>query len=114
MAELRAVIDDPQVHLETIFASSTPASSIDTPLYKAIQESIRHICPGAVVVPSVSTGFTDSRVFRRRGVPTYGFMPLLLESQDMGTVHGNDERLSIVSLRLGLKIMFDTVRRVCA
>lgn len=114
MAELRAVIDDPKVDLDTIFSSSTPASSIDTPLYKAIQESIRHTCPGAVVVPSVSTGFTDSRVFRRRGIPAYGFMPLLLESQNMGTVHGNDERLSIDALRLGLKIMFDTVRRVCA
>jgi hypothetical protein len=39
---------------------------------------------------------------------------LLLEAQDMGTVHGNDERLSIAALRLGLQIMFDTVQRVCA
>ena len=81
MAELRAVIDDPRVRIETLFASSTPASPTDTPLYRAIESSVAAICPGAAVVPSVSTGFTDSRVFRRQGIPAYGFMPLLLEPQ---------------------------------
>jgi acetylornithine deacetylase/succinyl-diaminopimelate desuccinylase-like protein len=102
------------VRVETIFSSSTPASPTDSPLYRAIGEAVEAICPGAVVVPSVSTGFTDSRVFRRRGIPAYGFMPLLLEPPDMGTVHGNDERLSITALGLGLRILFDVVRRICA
>jgi len=114
LAELRGVIDDPRVRVETIFSSSTPASPMDSPLYCAIGEAVEAICPGAAVVPSVSTGFTDSRVFRRRGIPAYGFMPLLLEPPDMGTVHGNDERLSITALGLGLRILFEVVRRVCA
>lgn len=113
IAELCGVIDDPRVRVETIFSSSTPASSTDTPLYRAIGKSVEAICPGAAVVPSVSTGFTDSRVFRRRGIPAYGFMPLLLEPPDMGTVHGNDERISIAALSLGLRVLYDVVRRVC-
>ena len=40
--------------------------------------------------------------------------PLLLEPPDMGTVHGNDERLSVAALSLGLRILFEVVRRVCA
>ena len=114
LAELHGVIDDPRVRVQTIFSSSTPASPMDSPLYCAIRESVEAICPGAAVVPSVSTGFTDSRVFRRRGIPAYGFMPLLLEPPDMGTVHGNDERLSITALGLGLRILFQVVRSVCA
>ncbi|MFA7296234.1 MAG: M20/M25/M40 family metallo-hydrolase [Dehalococcoidia bacterium] len=114
LAELRGVIDDPRVRVETIFSSSTPASPMDSPLYHAISEAVEAICPGAAVVPSVSTGFTDSRVFRRRGIPAYGFMPLLLEPPDMGTVHGNDERLSVAALSLGLRILFQVVRRICA
>ena len=92
---LLSYIDDPRVRVQTIFSSSTPASPMDSPLYCAIRESVEAICPGAAVVPSVSTGFTDSRVFRRRGIPAYGFMPLLLEPPDMGTVHGKIGRAHV-------------------
>ena len=67
----------------------------------------------AVVVPSVSTGFTDSRVFRRQGIPAYGFVPILVGPEDVGRVHGNDERLSIENLRLGTQILHATVRGIC-
>ena len=111
--ELRAVIDDPRVIIDTIFEASTPASSIDTELYKAIERAVSGTSEDAVVVPSVSTGFTDSRVFRRRGIPAYGFIPILLEPEDAGRAHGNDERVSISALRLGLRVLHTTVREVC-
>ena len=66
-----------------------------------------------VVVPSVSTGFTDSRVFRRRGVPAYGFVPVLLGPDETGRAHGNDERISIENLRMGMQILHRTVRAIC-
>ena len=111
--ELRAAIDDPRVQIETVFEASTPASSTDTELYQAIRGAVRDIVEDAAVVPSVSTGFTDSRVFRRRGSTAYGFVPVLLGPEDAGRVHGNDERLSIEGLRLGMQILHETVRRVC-
>lgn len=113
IAELRRVIADPGIEVETVFESSTPASPIDTELYAAITETVRHAIEDAIVVPSVSTGFTDSRVFRRRGIPAYGFMPVLLGPEDGGRTHGNDERISIENLRLGLQLLFRTVRAVC-
>lgn len=111
--ELRAAIDDPAVAIETVFEASTPASPIDTELYDAIRGAVHEVMEDAAVVPSVSTGFTDSRVFRRRGITAYGFVPVLLGPEDAGRVHGNDERLSIESLRLGMQILHETVRRVC-
>jgi acetylornithine deacetylase/succinyl-diaminopimelate desuccinylase-like protein len=110
--ELRAVIDDPRVEIETLFVSSTPASPTDTELYAGIQRAVRETCE-AVVVPSVSTGFTDSRAFRRRGIPAYGFIPILLAPDEGGRTHGNDERVSVEALGLGLRVLFQTVREVC-
>jgi len=112
--ELRARIDDPRISVETVFSSSTPASSTDTELYRAIEASARHHVEGAAVVPSVSTGFTDLRVFRRRGIPAYGFVPLLLEPEDASRIHGHDERVSVEALRLAIQVLFSTVREVCA
>ncbi len=113
MEELRAVIDDPHVEIETVFQSSTPASPTDTELFRAIQKAVHDHIKDAVVVPSVATGFTDLRVFRRKGIPSYGFVPVLLEPEDGGRTHGNDERIGIQSIRLAMQILFATVREVC-
>jgi acetylornithine deacetylase/succinyl-diaminopimelate desuccinylase-like protein len=113
LRELRTVIDDPRVTIETVFQSSTPASPTNTELFGAIRQAVRDHVEEAVVVPSVSTGFTDLRVFRRKGIPAYGFVPVLLEPDDAGRTHGNDERISIDSIRLAMQILFATVREVC-
>jgi len=112
--ELRSVIDDPKVRIEQVLESSTPPSPIDSELMAAIEDVVREHVEDAVILPGISAGFTDSRVFRRRGVPSYGFIPILLEPMEAATIHGHNERLSIENLRLGCQLMFDIVRRVCA
>ena len=64
------------------------------------------------MLPSVSAGFTDSRVFRKHGITSYGFIPYLLEQDEAMTVHGHNERITVDNLRLGCQILFDTVRRL--
>ena len=61
----------------------------------------------AVLVPSVSTGFTDSHFFRDAGIVSYGFAPFLYLEHEATGVHGNNERISIENLRRGTKIMTD-------
>ena len=111
--ELTSVIDDPGIEIERVFAASTPSSATSTELYEVMTRESRRLIEDAVVVPSVSTGFTDSRVFRRRGIPAYGFVPTLTGPAEQGRVHGNDERLSIENLRLGMQILHGTVRGIC-
>jgi acetylornithine deacetylase/succinyl-diaminopimelate desuccinylase-like protein len=111
--ELTEVIDDEAVEIERIFESSTPPSRLDTELYQVMTAQAKDAIEDVVVVPSVSTGFTDSRVFRRRGVPAYGFVPVLLGPDEVGRAHGNDERISIENLRLGMQILHRTVRAIC-
>jgi len=111
--ELRQRIDDPLIRIETVFSSSTPPSPTGTELYRAIEVAVRDHVEEAAVVPSVSTGFTDLRVFRRRGIPAYGFVPVLLEPDEASRIHGNDERIGIEAMRLAVQILFQTVREVC-
>ena len=113
LERLRAVIADDEIRTEIVLTSSTETSSTDTELYRAIETAVRAEVPDAVVVPSVSTGSTDSRVFRRRGILAYGFVPVLLGPDEAGRTHGHDERISIANLRLGLSLLFRTVRLVC-
>jgi acetylornithine deacetylase/succinyl-diaminopimelate desuccinylase-like protein len=111
--ELRTVIDDPKVEVETVFAAESPVTQDGTELTDAIRSVCGEVMPEAAVLPRVSAGFTDSRTFRRRGVPAYGFVPMLLGPGEQGGMHGNDERISLQNLRLGVEVLYRVVERVC-
>jgi acetylornithine deacetylase/succinyl-diaminopimelate desuccinylase-like protein len=113
IAELRKVMDDDKVHIETTFASESPTTSADTELHAAIASVCGDVMPEAALLPRVTAGFTDSRTFRRRGVPAYGFVPMLLAPDEQAGMHGNNERISIANLRLGCEVLFRVVERVC-
>ncbi len=112
--EMRRVIDDPEVRIETVIASSAPSSPIRTELMEVIEGVVRDHVEEAVLLPSISAGFTDSRVFRGQGVTAYGFTPFLLEPLEAASIHGHNERVSIENLRLGCEMLFEVVRRICA
>ena len=110
--QIRDIIADPKVRIETVFKSSTPSSPIDTELFGIIESAVHDHVEEALVLPSVSAGFTDSRVFRKHGITSYGFIPYLLEQDEAMTVHGHNERITVENLRLGCQILFETVRRI--
>ena len=68
--------------------------------------------PDAVVVPAVSSGFTDSHFLRDLGIAAYGYTRLLVPVQDEAGVHGNNGRISIENVRRGTEIMRQVVERV--
>ncbi len=113
LAEVRAAIDDPKVDVDIEFSAESPV----TPSGE-VNDAIREICsavmPEAAIIPRVSAGFTDSRTFRRRGIPSYGFVPMLLGPNEQGGMHGNDERISLKNLRLGVEVLYGVTERICA
>lgn len=110
--ELRGVIDDAGVAIEQVMESHAPPSPHDTEFFRVIEDVLREHVKDAVVVPSVATGFTDSRVFRKRGAVAYGLTPASLENREAATVHGHNERISIDNLRLGCQVVYEIVRRM--
>ncbi|MGB6895205.1 MAG: M20/M25/M40 family metallo-hydrolase [Dehalococcoidia bacterium] len=112
--QMKQVIDDPRVTVEQVFSSGTMTSSVQTELFGIVEEVARDHIEEALVLPSVSAGFTDSRAFRRRGITAYGLIPILLEPLEAASIHGHNERISVQNLRLGTQILFEVVRRLCA
>jgi len=57
-------------------------------------------------IPSISTGFTDSRFLRPLGTTTYGFNGSHPDDDPiLARMHGTDESIGIKSLMSGTKIM---------
>jgi acetylornithine deacetylase/succinyl-diaminopimelate desuccinylase-like protein len=112
--ELRGIIDDPKVEMEEVYRSETVSSPVQTELFSIVEKVTRERVENALVLPAISPGFTDSRIFRQRGVVAYGFMPVLLEPLEAATIHGHNERISIENLRLGTQVLFEIARRLCS
>jgi acetylornithine deacetylase/succinyl-diaminopimelate desuccinylase-like protein len=78
-----------------------------------IQEVIGEAMEGAVVVPAMTVGGTDNRFLRERGIPAYGFVPVLLSAEESAGFHGNNEKLSLDNFNLGCELTYEVVRRFC-
>ena len=107
--ELKQTIDDPAISIRTILSSTSHAASIDTELFRAIDALVARQDPGAKVVPSFISGFTDCNVFREKGITCYGFMPMRFALADFHRFHGRDERLSTADLGLGTLLLHELV-----
>jgi acetylornithine deacetylase/succinyl-diaminopimelate desuccinylase-like protein len=93
-------------------------SSIDTPLMDRIRAFVEREDPGAVVVPTVLPGFTDSRWWRDAfpDCVAYGFFPQkrmdMFETAPL--VHSADERIAVEDLGLAARFYAELAQEVLA
>lgn len=114
LAELRAVIADERVKITVLNEYSGGASDLESEFVTIVRDVIAEYAEGAHLVPEMTTGFTDSRIYRRAGIQAYGFVPCLVQPEELAGVHGHNERISIENLRLGIQVLYEVVRRLCA
>jgi acetylornithine deacetylase/succinyl-diaminopimelate desuccinylase-like protein len=96
-ARVSEMVREFDVTVEILFAEA-PSGSPRGPLYGAVEAAVRDVHPDAIVVPYLSTGFTDSRFYRQAGVEMYGLAPILLPSGEQRRIHGVDERIPVEGL----------------
>ncbi len=112
IAELAAVINDPAIRIEKTLGFTPAVSPQDNAVYRAMVDVTRQQFPQATIIPSVSTGFTDSHFFRDLGIPSYGYEPFLVPADQASGLHGNNERLSETNVRRGTAVMLEIVKRI--
>lgn len=114
-AAIRDIIDDPSVQIEPMVVTR-PAhepASLTTPLFNAFERIIQQEYPGAIVLPSMLTGATDSAQLRAAGIPAYGFGPGGYLGESTG-VHGNDEFLRVKGYHDYVRLLWLIINDVAA
>ncbi len=107
--EVKQVIRDDSIQVETILNFPQSESPADTPLAETIRKVVKQQYPQAGFVFPVQTGFTDSHVFRDLGIVSYGFVPFALSDADVDRAHGNDERIPVKAFTDGVRLMWEVV-----
>lgn len=97
-AKLQQVIGNDRIKISLdAEAVESPVSPARPDLFASIRKAVHANYPGAPVQPSMSSGGTDGREFRRLGIPTYGAGSLALVRPDDSRAHGTDERVPLKS-----------------
>jgi acetylornithine deacetylase/succinyl-diaminopimelate desuccinylase-like protein len=110
--QLRGMIDDDGVQVETMLAFSSGSSPRDSDLFTAIERVAAREDEGALVVPRVIAGFTDAHYFREVGIQAYGFTPRWLTAEDTLGIHGHNEQISIANLERGANTLVEILREL--
>ena len=58
------------------------------------------------IIPTMSTGATDSRFFRAIGVPAFGVSGLFSDPTVDARAHGRDERMAVKSFFEGQEFLY--------
>ena len=98
--------------ISPISCFSSAVSTTDTDLFRAIETVAAKNHPGSRVVPSITTGFTDSHFFRDLGIVSYGYTGIVTPMSEFVRVHGNDERISTAAFRDAVSDLVDVVETV--
>ncbi|MFH0777154.1 MAG: M20/M25/M40 family metallo-hydrolase [Candidatus Eisenbacteria bacterium] len=113
LATVKGLVALPDAEYEILQKKRGTESRTDTELWRVLEESVTKTTPGAVFLPYVSPGGTDSGFLRENGVTCYGFEPAFLPWEQIDAVHGIDERISVDALADGTVLLFDVIRRFC-
>jgi acetylornithine deacetylase/succinyl-diaminopimelate desuccinylase-like protein len=98
--EIERVIDMPMVKVTAISGEdsiSSPTSPMRPDFIAAAEKAIRSVYPGVTVIPSQTSGATDSMWYRALGVPSYGASPLFTKDSEE-FAHGLNERVRLSNI----------------
>jgi carboxypeptidase PM20D1 len=112
--KLRRAVDDDRVKIEvvvrTLHRDAPGGVPTRSPLFDALEAAVEKHDPGAVTVPCLLPGATDSRFFRARGAVCHGLAPVVLNDEEYRLLHAANERVPAARLEKAMAIMYDWVR----
>jgi carboxypeptidase PM20D1 len=96
LARIKKTVNDPKVEISVINGHE-PSIVSDTRCaeYSLITDTVSEMWHDAVVTPYLMLACSDSRHWGRICNKVYRFSPLELSSELRGTIHGNNERVSL-------------------
>ncbi len=92
-----------------IIKGEEPASSKSyTEFSQALEEVLKK-----PLIPMISPAITDLRFLRKKGITSYGITPIVLVKEDLETIHGKNEKISVENLIQGTENTYEIVKKMC-
>lgn len=111
LAEVRRLLGDPEITIEVTYESEDPiVTTQDSPLYKALEATVKRHHPDATVTPIVIPFGSDANGYRPLGVKSYGFTPVVVPAAAAMSMHGDAEFMPGDALGPAVQLLFEALR----
>jgi carboxypeptidase PM20D1 len=109
LAYVEKRIDDPRVTVKAYSeraahepTAAAPGKAEDDAGWDTLTAAVSETFPDAAILPFLVTAMTDSRHYAPVCRSIYRFSPITLNPQELGRIHGHDERISIENFIAGI------------
>ena len=82
----------------------------DVHAFEMIRTSLAGLYPGTIVTPYLTLGGTDAYKYEAVSPNVYRFMPVLLTEQEQGTIHNENESISLENYGRMIAYFRDLIR----
>ena len=112
---LRKIINDPQIEVVAPVGGrpTSAPSRHDNEMFGALERAQKRQFPGALTIPLMVVGATDSAQLRAKGVQAYG-VGTVYADKEVTAMHGNDERINLKGLGQFTEFIWHTVLEIAA
>jgi acetylornithine deacetylase/succinyl-diaminopimelate desuccinylase-like protein len=110
MSVLKSVLADDKISVTRINSSfTTPLSPLREDITGPVSQISAAMWPGVSVTPIMSTGATDGKFLRLKGIPVYGVSGMFGDMDDV-RAHGKDERILATDYYNGVEFMYRFIK----
>ena len=110
---VKKAIDDPRVMVASSShhpQEASAVSDVNTESYQVMQRTIRQVFPQSIVAPFLVLAGTDTKHYENVSSNIYRFIPMRMTAEDLGKIHGTNERLSVNNLEEMIKFYIQLIR----
>ncbi len=111
LEHVRRVVDDTSVHISSSGGrEASPVTDFRAPAFVLMERTIEQLFPGAVPVPFLMIGGTDTRHYESLTKNVFRFNPFVATSELISGAHGTNERLREGDFARGAKFFAQLIR----
>jgi len=112
MEYIRGAIGDPSITLNSLGGMEPSAiSETDCPAWEKVVNAVSGTWQGAIVSPYLMVQCSDSRHYGRISNHVYRFSAMDLTSQERRTIHGNNERIRLETVKRAVEFYIRLMRQ---
>ena len=112
--EIQELLKDPRIKIEIIEKGSDSFVTIPEDYFKLMNDAIKTVYTKCKIAPMFLPSSSDNNYFRSRGIPVYGIIPIVLNKEQLNSVHNVNEHVTIDSFLKGIAIFEDFIDAVLA
>jgi acetylornithine deacetylase/succinyl-diaminopimelate desuccinylase-like protein len=105
LKKVRAGLFEPRFNISIIDQCVDENPAQPDIFYANMEKSIKYFFPEAGIVPILFPSTTDNIFFRNAGIPAFGLLPFITNKEEMGSVHGANEKIRLESMKIGIDIL---------